>query len=109
MKKIFLAVAFFCTSANSAPGCAVPAVAGKTYHQARADLIENGFTPENTGSDIEPWARYGYREVEDCAPTGNAPCLFRWKDGQGMAVMITTAGEDAPPAHFAKVRRAVCD
>lgn len=113
MQKFFFAALFFCTAANAAPGCAVPAVTGKTYHQARAALIEKGFTPESlpekTGSVFEPWTRYGYREIDDCAPTGSAPCLFRWKDGHGRAVTITTAGEDAPPAHFAKVRRAVCD
>lgn len=114
MKNIFSAALFLCIpAAIAAPGCSVPPVAGKTYHQARAALIEAGFKPvaiptENT-APLEPWRALGYLEAFDCAGTGAAGCMFAWRTGQGRKVTITTAGEDAPPRYFALVRRAVCE
>ncbi|WP_173911043.1 hypothetical protein [Acinetobacter sp. Marseille-Q1618] len=83
----------------------IPNITGKSYHQARKLLIGNQWQPFRTlnintakenlgyGNGLTFWNK-GYREVENCAGTGMAPCIFNFKDVYGNNLKIYTEGEE---------------
>lgn len=81
----------------------VPVVIQLTYPEARQRLIEKGWIPartrwqdlEESGAGVVAWALWnaGYREVEDCAGTGTAPCRFNYVDAAGNQLALVTEGE----------------
>lgn len=81
----------------------VPVVIQLAYPEARQRLIENGWIPartrwqdlEEAGAGTVAWALWnaGYREVEDCAGTGTAPCRFNYVDAAGNRLAVVTEGE----------------
>lgn len=86
----------------------VPNITDKTYHQARKLLIGNQWQPFRTinvntakddlmysGNGWGFWAK-GYKEVQDCAGTGLAPCIFNFKDVYGNTLKVFTEGEEIP-------------
>ena len=84
----------------------VPPMAEFTYHEGRKALIANGWQPVQTvrwqekneklfGQASDFWEK-GYVEVEDCAGTGLAPCIFLFRDVYGNHLRVTTAGEEIP-------------
>lgn len=86
----------------------VPNITEKTYHQARKLLIANQWQPYRTinintakdelmysGNGWGFWEK-GYREVESCAGTGFAPCVFNFKDVYGNVLKVYTEGEESP-------------
>ena len=83
----------------------VPNITNKTYHQARKLLISNNWQPlrtlsaNSTESDLgygNAWGfwKKGYKEVESCAGTGLAPCVFNFKDVYGNKLKVYTEGEE---------------
>ena len=89
------------------PGPRVPVIFGKSYPDARKDLIENGWMPKrNHPSVLRDMGKYngnatylwdaGFWENEHCFPTGDAACLFRFHDKDGNTLMVATAGEASP-------------
>jgi hypothetical protein len=95
----------------------LPVVAETTYHKARKMLLSTGWQPLQTKSfndakndpDISSgngsifWEK-GYFEVEGCAGSGVAPCVFLFKDVYGNKLRVTTTGEEYPKEKiFAKV------
>jgi len=81
----------------------VPIIVQFTYPEARQRLIEKGWIPERTrwqdleesGAGVVAWALWnaGYREIEDCAGTGTAPCRFNYTDAAGNQLAVVTEGE----------------
>lgn len=83
----------------------VPNISEKSYHQARKMLIANQWMPNRTlsanstesdlgfGNGWYFWSK-GYKEVEACAGTGTAPCVFNFKDKYGNGLKVYTQGED---------------
>ena len=91
----------------------IPNITDKTYHQARKLLIANNWQPlrtlsaNSTEADLgygNAWGfwKKGYREVESCAGTGTAPCVFNFKDVYGNKLKVYTEGEEYEDA-FASV------
>ena len=84
----------------------VPNITDKSYHQARKLLLANQWQPlvtipfneaEDTlmfsGNGWGFWSK-GYLEVESCAGTGMAPCVFNFTDIYGNILKVHTAGEE---------------
>lgn len=95
----------------------LPRVLDLTYHKARPKLLAAGWQPFRTihhnsadtdtntrfGNGEEFWKK-GYREIENCAGTGLAPCSFLFEDVYGNRLRVTTAGEEIPKQRsFARV------
>lgn len=86
----------------------VPVITNKTYHEARQLLLDAGWQPMQTihYNDIDnPVIRYGngqtfwakgYVEIDDCAGTGFAPCLFNFTDVYSNRLQVMTQGEEYP-------------
>ena len=86
----------------------VPNIYGLSYDTAREQLIRAGWQPisnmDQTGgpasSDIlsgngEIFWKRGYVEVESCAGTGTAQCLFAFSDIYSNKLKVTTSGDEA--------------
>ncbi|HEX9939505.1 MAG TPA: toll/interleukin-1 receptor domain-containing protein [Longimicrobium sp.] len=85
---------------------AVPRIYGLTYDEARTLLIREGWIPAKhswqygdsiqvkSGNGPVFWERE-YWEVDACAGTGVAPCLFRFSDPSGRVLVVVTEGEEA--------------
>lgn len=78
----------------------IPQVAlGTPYKKVRAALIKEGWTPvrqiaepyDTLGGELR---KKGWIEVEICAGTGMAPCVFVWQNLQGKRLEVVTTGED---------------
>ena len=95
----------------------LPLIINMTYHRARPRLLAAGWQPHPTIHHNEasknPATSYGngeifwkkgYWEIEDCAGTGLAPCIFLFEDVYGNRLRVSTAGEEYPRQKiFAKV------
>ena len=105
----------------------LPAIVSMTYHKARPLLLRNGWQPYQTihvneakthpatsyGNGQLFWNR-GYYEIEDCAGTGMAPCIFLFEDAYGNRLRIGTEGEETVAKgrrYYARVTsyKFVCD
>lgn len=90
---------------------------GFTYHEARRNLIANGWFPnENhwlhgdsidvqSGNGPEFWEA-GYTELVSCSGTGYAFCKFEFFDPSRRKLVVVTQGEeykDGPHATVARV------
>ncbi len=84
----------------------VPNITNKSYHLARKELLANQWQPLRTipiqeaketlmfsGNGWSFWKR-GYQEVESCAGTGMAPCVFNFTDIYGNHLKVYTLGEE---------------
>lgn len=113
MKKISICILLitFNLSVSASPcvpkkHAVVPNITGKTYHQARKQLLANQWQPFSTishneaeevlrfsGNGLDFWNK-GYSEVEACAGTGMAPCVFNFSDVYGNNLKVYTSGEE---------------
>ncbi|RZT38399.1 hypothetical protein EV147_2866 [Cupriavidus agavae] len=83
----------------------IPRMAGLTYHEARARLIEAGWQPRmshwshgndpnlRTGNGSEFWSA-GCWEIINACPTGLAQCMFALHDAYGNHLTVLTEGEE---------------
>lgn len=77
----------------------IPAIKGKSYNKSRKQLVKSGWKPvtikgdNNSNGAADIFLKKGYKEVEGCAPTGTAPCNFRFSDKYGNHLQINTKGE----------------
>ncbi|HFX6520019.1 hypothetical protein [Acinetobacter nosocomialis] len=84
----------------------VPNITEKSYQQARKLLIQNKWQPLRTlsnnstqedlgyGNGWKFWKK-GFKEVESCAATGLAPCVFNFTDVYGNNLKVYTEGEES--------------
>lgn len=84
----------------------VPNITEKSYQQARKLLIQNKWQPLRTlsnnstqedlgyGNGWRFWKK-GFKEVESCAGTGLAPCIFNFTDVYGNNLKVYTEGEES--------------
>ncbi len=115
---LFISLISFNTYANSKEcnpkkHAKLPNISEKTYHQARKLLILNQWKPKRTlnanstagdlgyGTGWYFWSK-GYKEVEACAGTGTAPCVFTFKDKYGNILKVYTQGEEGD-GYYARV------
>jgi hypothetical protein len=103
----------------------LPSITELTYLKARKKLLAAGWQPLQTKSfneaEEDPDIKYGngllfwrrgYVEVEACAGTGVAACIFLFKDAYGNRLRVMTAGEELPrEKSYARVTgvRFVCE
>ena len=79
---------------------AIPVVGlGTPYGQVRAALQKEGWTPVRQTADPHDYMgadlrKRGWNEVQVCAGTGRAPCVFVWKNRQGKELEVVTTGEE---------------
>jgi len=97
----------FGVCAAGAKHAAVPEIRGLTYDAARKKILAAGWRPrvtrlaDGTKRDYEEefdnaaifWLR-GYKEVDECAPTGSAACSFNFVDKAGNRLTVCTSGEE---------------
>ena len=86
----------------------VPVITEMSYHDARALLLAAEWQPLKSihHNDLEnPDISYGngalfwdkgYVEIESCAGTGLAPCVFNFADIYGNSLKVVTVGEESP-------------
>lgn len=72
---------------------------GTPYSQVRAALQKEGWTPVRQPADPNDvmgteLRKRGWHEVQVCAGTGRAPCVFVWKNRQGKELEVVTTGEE---------------
>ncbi|MGL5060397.1 MAG: hypothetical protein ACRC62_10490 [Microcoleus sp.] len=78
----------------------VPLKKGMPYQEARQILIQQGWRPNLEGETnlnsltVKELFDFGYREIQDCAGTGEGPCRFEFVNRQGeqLVVVATTMG-----------------
>jgi hypothetical protein len=93
----------------------IPRMAGLTYHDARAQLVEAGWQPQmrhwshagdpdlQAENAAEFWL-VGYWEIINAWPTGLAQCTFGFRDMYGNNLTVLTLGEeDAEEGWYAQV------
>lgn len=87
-----LAVLLAATTAQSAD---YKKFAGKSYDAVRGELIDDYWMPASPGCDATSKDLcIVYPELEICAGTGTAPCIFWWKSEDGkITLKINTDGE----------------
>lgn len=80
---------------------------GKTIHEARGILLNNGWKPvpfigepDEYGSQKD-FIELGYVEVESCGGAGNF-CLFHYTDSVGNKLKVVSAGEEGTNADGSK-------
>jgi hypothetical protein len=71
---------------------------GMPYAEARARLLEFGYEgaaspPARCPAGREALCRRNPRELEDCAGTGRAPCLFVFRYPRGRTIEVVTEGD----------------
>lgn len=89
----------------AAPHAPIPRMAGLTYHEARARLLDAGWQPRmrhwshggapnlQAGNGAEFWSA-GYWEIINAWPTGLAQCTFAFHDVYGNYLTVLTQGEE---------------
>jgi hypothetical protein len=79
----------------------VPLSEGMAYREARQGLLRQGWQPNLQGDPpnlqstaVRELFDLGYREIKDCAGTGEGPCRFEFTNqaGQLLVVVATTGG-----------------
>ena len=71
-----------------------------SYPEFRAQLIKLGWQPKAQGVldgfDVmaKDLRKAGFKEVESCAPTGMAPCIYRFVDARGNKLKVVGVGEN---------------
>lgn len=71
---------------------------GKSYDAVRGELIDDYWMPASPGCDegSKDDLCIVYPELEVCAGTGTAPCIFWWKSEDGkITLKINTDGDSA--------------
>lgn len=97
----------------------IPVITGTSYDVARELLIREGWQPNvrhvsygndpnvQSGNGPTFWKR-GYWELESCAGTGAAECLFEFIDPSERVLVVVTQGEEADDGEYhATVKRVV--
>ncbi|MEA3018072.1 MAG: hypothetical protein QOI38_2794 [Sphingomonadales bacterium] len=98
-----LALSWAAPAGAEARPAGVPRIEGLAYPAARARLIRAGWRPfvapgPRAAGALEsgngPYVRArGWREAEDCAGSGPAPCRFRFRGPRGRVIRVATLGE----------------
>jgi hypothetical protein len=102
-----LAGVLMCATARAAPcdlgkAQAVPVIKGLPYKQAREAVLAGGWRPSvghphNDFSDNETTFRdRGYGELQFCRIATDSPCRFEFTSANGVALWITTTGDENP-------------
>ncbi|NUG10191.1 hypothetical protein HUN13_01165 [Acinetobacter seifertii] len=112
LNSFLLLSIFLFTTTTRADQCipkkhaSVPNITEKSYQQARKLLIQNKWQPLRTlssnstqedlgyGNGWKFWKK-GFKEVESCAGTGLAPCVFNFTDVYGNNLKVYTEGEES--------------
>ncbi len=97
----------------------IPVITGTSYDVARELLMREGWQPNvkhvsygndpnvQSGNGPTFWKR-GYWELESCAGTGSAECLFEFIDPSERVLIVVTHGEEADDGEYhAIVKRVV--
>lgn len=83
----------------------IPRMAGLTYHEARAQLVDAGWQPWmghwshggrpdlQAGNGVEFWLA-GYWEITSACPTGLAQCTFAFHDVYENYLTVLTQGDE---------------
>ena len=87
---------------NSAPlnnASLIPKISlGTPYGKVRDILMKNNWKPVTQNEECSPICqRYrvrGWNEANECAGTGEAPCIFTFKNKEGRLLEIVTIGEE---------------
>jgi hypothetical protein len=80
----------------------VPVVKGLPYKEARQAILSSGWQttvghPHNDFSSNETTFRdRGYGELQFCRLTADSPCRFKFTSANGVALWITTTGDENP-------------
>jgi hypothetical protein len=92
---------------------AVPVVKNLPYKEARAAILDGGWTPvkgspHNDLSDNEITFRdRGYAELQFCRLSDDGLCRFAFASSGGFVLWVTTVGDENPPLDTqAKVKSA---
>ncbi len=91
----------------TAQGQTIPIVAlGTPYAKVRVALQKEGWTPVHQTPDphethSRELRKRGWTEVQICAGTGRAPCIFVWQNRQGKLLEVVTTGDEP---HFGAFR-----
>ena len=102
---------------------AVPDIKGMIFVKARKVIFATAWKPHvmrqadgsvknDDGSvmdldsfpEVKDFWSKGYKEVEDCAGTGNAPCLFNYNDKFGNRLVVVSVGEQIQTATIDSVQ-----
>jgi hypothetical protein len=96
MKSLFVAFRAMVTFSLAAVAQDLPGYLKRDaeYDGIRDNLAQDDWAPVKA----ESCTAYGvlcdlYPELESCAGTGVGACLFHWKNGSGVVLSISTAGE----------------
>jgi hypothetical protein len=112
MRFFLFALALVSAPAISAPppDCYVPGlpkIKGKSYHTARAMLIEAGFRPimrkadPDMGIEMDAPHAFGYYEASACSGTGYAYCFYDWHTPKAKSTFgISAIAEFGPVKHI---------
>jgi hypothetical protein len=97
MKIAHLAI-LFCLLGFQVHAQNIPQVdEGASYSSVRKALIKEGWKPIPQNTEVFGYAeevRKKYKEVQMCAGTGIAPCIFIFKNKNGKLLEVLTVGEN---------------
>jgi hypothetical protein len=125
MKNLLLItmISIFTTNLTFAANqCHLPTLKGKDYLTNRVIFIKNGWTPKITHqsknnktpeelfSTAAKFWNNGEIEVEDCASTGTAPCIFNFIKNTHTLTVITNGEEDFEHKKYhAQITKTTCN
>lgn len=100
--KFFLSMAVFLLAAFPliSQSQVIPQIAlGTPYANVRTALLKAGWKPVRQKLESYDFMGIelrdnGWIEVESCAGTGMAPCLFVWRNQKGKRLEVVTVGEN---------------
>jgi hypothetical protein len=78
----------------------LPLQKGMTYKEARQIVIKQGWQPNLQGEPnlrslaVKSLFDLGYKEIKDCAGTGEGRCRFEFINQQGQLLVVVTAGSN---------------
>lgn len=107
--RFILAVVTVVLTMQAAQAASLPIKAGMSYGDARAALLAAGWEgipgPEDsTRCSWRPGICENWPEVESCAGTGIAPCIFNFKRNDTV-LTVYTVGEDVSVSSWREAKQ----
>lgn len=103
MKIAHLAIVF-CLLGFQVQAQTIPEVKkGSSYASVRQALIKEGWKPVPQNEEafgLTTEVRKKYKEVQGCAGSGIAPCIFIFKNASGKILEVGTVGENLSFSSF---------